>query len=122
MKLKAVSTSLERLKDDVIVAGMFEGTKTLKGAAADIDRATSGLISAALPDIKGKLHQTSILYANRGLAAKRVLIIGLGKQKELTPDRVRGIAAKAACSARDAGLTSAALPLQLVPCKAVLAP
>ncbi len=115
MKLKAANTSFEKVKEDVIVAGIFEGQKTLEGTAADLDRATSGLISAARTDITGKLNQTSMLYAPKGLTTKRILVIGLGKKKDLTLERVRGIAAKAACSARDAGLASAALPLQLIP-------
>ena len=115
MKLKAINTSFEKIKEDVIVAGIYEGQKTLEGAAADIDRATSGLISAARPDITGRLNQTCMLYVSHGLTAKRVLVIGLGKKKDLTLDTVRGIAAKAACNARDAGLASAALPLQLIP-------
>ena len=115
MKLRSTTTALDKLKDDVIIVGTFEGQKKLGGAAADIDSATSGLISAARTDITGKLHQTCLLYATQGLAAKRVLVIGLGKEKDLTRDRVRGIAARAVSFARDAGLVTAALPLQLIP-------
>ncbi len=115
MKLKSTTTALDKLKDDVIVVGTFEGRKKLGGAAADIDRATSGLISAARTDITGKLHQTCLLYATQGMSAKRVLVIGLGKEKDLTRDRVRGIAARAVSFVRDAGLVTTALPLQLIP-------
>ena len=115
MKLRSTTLPLEKQKDDVIVVGTFEGQKKLTGAAADIDRATKGLISAARTDITGKLHQTCLLYATHGLAAKRVLVIGLGREKDLTCDRVRGIAARAVCFAREAGLVTAALPLQLIP-------
>ena len=69
MKTSIISSALETIKDDVIVAGMFEGRKKLAGAAAEIDRATSGLISAAGSDITGKLHQTTMLYPSKGLAS-----------------------------------------------------
>lgn len=115
MKLKSTTLPLKKLKNDVIVVGAFEGQKKLNGAAADIDSATSGLISAARTDITGKLHQTCLLYATQGLAAKRVLVIGLGREKDLTLDRVRGIAARAVSFVREAGLVTAALPLQLIP-------
>jgi len=115
LKVRTVNTALDKLKEDVIVAGIFEGQKKLAGAAAEIDRATSGLISAARADITGRLNQTCMLYASKGLASKRVLVIGLGREKDLTLDRIRGIAARAVKCAREAGLTSAALPLQLIP-------
>jgi len=119
LKLRTTTTTLEKLKDDVIVVGAFEGQKKLSGAAAEIDRASSGLISSAKTDITGKLHQTCMLYASKGLAAKRVLVIGLGKEKDLTADRIRGIAAKAVSCACENGLATAALPLKLIPGKAL---
>ncbi len=115
MKTRIISTSLERVKEDAVVAGVFEGWKKLSGAAAEIDRAAGGIISAAGTDITGKLNQTCMLYPSQGLASKRVLVIGLGKEKDLTLDRVRAVAARAVKSAREAGLMSAALPLQLIP-------
>lgn len=115
MKVRSVSASLDQVKEDVIVAGVFENAKKLTGAAAEIDRAAGGLISAAKNDISGRLHTTCMLYASSGLAARRVLVIGLGKQQDLTLDRLRGIAARAVRTARETGLTSAALPLQLSP-------
>ncbi len=115
MKTRTINTTLDKVKEDVIVVGIFEGQKQLSGAAAEIDRATSGLISAARTDSAGKLHQTAMLYPTQGLAAKRVLAIGLGKEADITIDRVRGIAARAVKCTREAGLTSAALPLQLIP-------
>ncbi len=115
MKTRIASAALETIKEHVIVVGTFQGHKKLDGAAAAIDRATQGLISAALSDISGKLHQTAMLYATHGLAARRILVIGLGKEQDLTLDRVRGIAARAVRCAREAGIQSAALPLQLIP-------
>jgi len=115
LKVRTTTTALDKLKEDVIVAGIFEGQKKLGGAAAEIDRATSGLISATGSDITGKLNQTCMLYPSRWLASRRVLVIGLGKEQDLTLDRVRAVAARAVKCARDAGLASAALPLQLIP-------
>ena len=115
MKLRSTTTQLEKLKDDIIVVGTFSDQKKLDGAAAYIDRVTSGLISSARTDITGKLYQTSMLYASTGLTAKRVLVIGLGKKNELTLEKIRGIAAQAARFANETGLSTAALPLQLIP-------
>jgi leucyl aminopeptidase len=115
LKIKVLSTALEKLKEDVIIVGAYEDQKNLSGAAAEIERVTAGLFTTAKADITGKLHQTCMLYAPGGLTAKRVLVIGLGREKDITPERVRGIAAKAVCTAREAGLTTAAMPLQLIP-------
>jgi len=115
LKIRTLGTSLDNLKDDVVVVGVFEGWGKTAGAAAEIDRATGGLIKAAKTDMTGRLYTTTMLYASDGLAARRVLVIGLGKKQDLTLDRLRGIAARAVLTARETGLHSAALPLQLAP-------
>jgi leucyl aminopeptidase len=115
VKTRIASAALKTIKEDIIVVGTYEGSKTLSGAAAEIDRTTAGLISAAGSDITGKLNQTCMLYPSKGLASKRVLVIGLGKEQDLTLDKVRGIVARAVKCTREAGLASAALPLQLIP-------
>ena len=90
---------------DLVVVNLFDGVKEPGGATGAVDRALNGQISAAIAagDIEGKLNETLYLYANGALAARRVLLIGLGKQDEFTPDRIRQVAAKAARTARDLG-------------------
>jgi leucyl aminopeptidase len=95
---------------DLVVVNLFDGVTTLGGATGAVDRALNGQISdlIAAGDFEGKLNETLYLYANGGLSARRVLIVGLGKQEEFTLERARQVAAKAARTARDLGAKRAA--------------
>ena len=90
---------------DLVVANLFEGVTAPDGATGAVDRALDGQISAVIAagDFEGKLHETLYLYTHGAIPARRVLLIGLGKQDEFTLERARQVAAKAARTARDLG-------------------
>nr|NIS72604.1 leucyl aminopeptidase [Pseudomonadota bacterium] len=62
-------------------------------------------------DFRGDLYQTALLYNHKGLPAKRILMVGLGKKGEFTLDRWRGTTAKGAQVLRDLGVKIFATPL-----------
>ncbi|MDE2817679.1 MAG: leucyl aminopeptidase [Chloroflexota bacterium] len=95
---------------DIVIVNLFDGVTTPSGATGAVDRALDGQISnlIAAGDFEGKLNETLYLYANGGLSARRVLLVGLGKQEEFTLDRARQAAGKAARTARDLGAKRAA--------------
>jgi leucyl aminopeptidase len=64
-----------------LIAGVPEGTSTLTGALAALDAATGGVIAEALnsPTFAGKDGEVEVLYPVRGAKAKRVALVGLGK-------------------------------------------
>ncbi|MCG5535448.1 leucyl aminopeptidase [Ectothiorhodospira mobilis] len=66
-----------------IVAGVFERRK-LSAAAKAVDRATDGALTALLKrgDMDGERGQTLWLHHLPGTVAERVLLVGLGKEKE----------------------------------------
>ncbi len=90
---------------DLIVTNLFEGVTQPGGATGAVDRALNSQLSdlIAAGDFEGKLNETLYLYTHGAIAARRVLLIGLGKQDEFTLDRARQVAAKAARTARDLG-------------------
>ncbi len=92
---------------DLLVVNLFEGPKKPGGAAAAIDKATRGQLSAYLKDgdFKGKPNETLLLRPTRGVKARRVLVVGLGKKKHFILDRVRQAAGTAAQTARGLGVT-----------------
>ncbi len=92
---------------DLLVVNLFEGTRTPGGASAAIDRATRGLLSAYLKDgdFKGSLNETLLFRPTRGVRAKRILVVGLGKKEEFVLDRARQAAGTAAQRARAIGVT-----------------
>jgi len=85
----------------------------LAGPLAALDRALGGRLALALGsgDFRGRSDETLLLYADGSIAAKRLLLVGLGDEKKLTRDAVRQAAAMAAQAAsRRSSRTLALLP------------
>ncbi len=80
-----------------IVAGIFEDG-TLSAAAARIDEKSGGAIARlhASGDVNGKLGSTHTLFALAGIAAPRVLLVGMGDVKKLDGARFARACADAA--------------------------
>lgn len=76
-------TGLAGIKTGCLAVGVFEDKK-LSQAAKELDR--KGVISAALKsgDITGKAGSTLLLRGIDGVAAERVLLVGLGKDESVT--------------------------------------
>lgn len=109
MNISVRAGQLGEVTADALVVGLFEGVKEPGGATRAVDGALGGAITRliATGDFAGKLNQLCVLYptigSDGGLQAARVLLVGLGKQDQLTLDRLRQIAATAARRARDLG-------------------
>lgn len=75
--------SPEKLDSGCLVAGVFEGGK-LSGSAAVLDKASGGRLGALIKsgDLTGKAGKTLLLHGLGGTTASRVLLVGLGKDKE----------------------------------------
>lgn len=119
MKIRVKKERIERVRDEIIVVGVFEDKRRLAGAAAEVDRYTGRMVKEVLGcgDFKGKLYQTMLLYAKKGLNTKRLLLVGLGKEKEFTIDKLRGAGSSAARYIREVGLKSFVIPVSFVQAK-----
>jgi leucyl aminopeptidase len=75
-------TSIATIKTGCLVVGVFENRK-LSAAAAVIDK--NGAITAALKsgDLSGKPGATLLLRGLQGVAAERVLLVGLGDDESI---------------------------------------
>ena len=95
MEIKAAAGDITRIEAGAIIVNFFEGMERPEGAAATIDKALGGAISQLISqgEIKGKLKENTIIHTLGKLVANRVAVVGLGKQDELSPDRVRGVVA-----------------------------
>ncbi len=95
MEIKPVAGDIALIAVDAIVVGYFEGAGGLDGPAGAVDAALGGAIKqlVAQREIKGKLDQVVVVHTLGKLPAGRVAVLGLGKQADLTPDRVRGATA-----------------------------
>jgi leucyl aminopeptidase len=93
------SSQPEKHKTACAVVGVYEQRK-LSPAAASLDRVAGGALSSLLKrgDIDGKAGSTLLYHAPAGLVCERVLLVGLGKEKEVT-DKIWREAHRAAVKA-----------------------
>jgi len=97
MELKVVIDDITKLEVDALIINLFEEVSQPSGATAAVDKALDGAITQliATGEIKGKLGELTLIHTLGKIPARRVLVAGLGKQTELTLDRIRGIIAEA---------------------------
>jgi len=106
MQLQFRNDPIERIPAGAVVLGILEGTKRPSGAARAIDASAGGVIAACLAqgDFTGRRDQVVVLYAKGRARAKRIVLVGLGAEKDLTVERVRQAAGRAATRARELGV------------------
>ncbi len=97
LQFSLTNTAATAVDSPCIVVGVYEQA-VLGNAAEAVDRATGGLIRQQLEsgDISGKAGSTSVLFAPPGIAAKRVMVVGLGAQKSFDGARFQKIHIEAA--------------------------
>jgi leucyl aminopeptidase len=107
-----------RAKSDCVVVGVFESRK-LSSPASQLDEAASGYLANIVRrgDMDGKSGVTLLLHNVPGIAAERVLLVGLGREAEFGPRQYREAVAAAvrtlnATGAKDAELHLTALELE----------
>lgn len=93
MKVSVIQGDLTKTKCDLLVVNLLEGVKTPGGATGAVDQALDGLISQIIQDeqFKRKEGDTRSIDTHDKIPAKKVLLIGLGKQKDFTTDTVRKV-------------------------------
>ncbi len=90
MEFSTKSVSPEKAKTACIVVGVYESSK-LSASAAALDKASKQHLGAILKrgDMKGKAGSTLLLHHVPGVAAERVLLLGLGKEAHLSDKAYR---------------------------------
>ena len=84
MQISSIEKNPAQTQAEVVVIGVY-AEEPCAGAAADVDKASGGLISRLLEskEITGEKYQCVTLYALEGVAARQVLVVGLGKRDQL---------------------------------------
>jgi len=92
----------------LIVVNLFQGVKTPGGATGVVDKVLGGLITELIAsgDFTGKLNELAVLYTQGAIPAKRVMVVGLGKEEEFDLDKVRDAAGTVAKRVRQLGVKS----------------
>src|SRR5437879_12457737 len=83
MEFTIKSGSPEKQRSACVVVGVFDNRKPSLSADL-IDRASGGYIGEIIrrSDKEGKLGSTPLLHNLKGTLADRVLLVGLGKERE----------------------------------------
>ncbi len=110
MEIKVAVGDIAGIEADAIVVNFFEGMERPEGDTATLDEALGGAISQLISqgEIKGKLNQITIIHSLGKLPATRVVVAGLGKQQELSQNKVRGTVAETCRLLRQKGVASIA--------------
>jgi leucyl aminopeptidase len=96
MQISTIEVDVLRAEADAVVVGLF-ADEGLTGAAAEIDRATGGLVSRLVEnkEATGKAYELLQLWGVSGVSAPQVLLVGLGKRAAFD----RGMALRTASAA-----------------------
>ena len=102
MKIRVTKAGVADIVCDVLVVNLFEKVKKPAGATGLVDKALGGLISDIIKsgEADGKLGQTTLIHSQGKVAAKRVLVVGLGPQKDFGGEEVRLVTSAALRAAR----------------------
>ena len=102
----------EREPTACVVVGVFESRKLTRAADA-LDKAARGELRELIRsgDMNGKLGSTRMLYRARGVSAQRILLVGLGKEKEFGEKQYRDCARAAFLAIRETGTRDVCLYL-----------
>ncbi|HID96360.1 MAG TPA: leucyl aminopeptidase [Candidatus Latescibacteria bacterium] len=105
MEINLVSGDITKAEVDALIVNLFEGLKQPGGATHAVDKALNGAISNLITEgeLKGELNQVAVIHTFGRISARRVIVVGLGKEEEFTLDRVRQVTATGLRKARDLG-------------------
>jgi leucyl aminopeptidase len=116
MEFSVQAGSLARQRTGCIVAGVYAGRK-LSNAAKELDTASGGALTAVLKrgDLDGELGTTLLLHGLARVAAERVLLVGLGPEREFVECRYRLSLTAAIEALRATGASDAVICLNELP-------
>ncbi|HET6720784.1 MAG TPA: leucyl aminopeptidase [Rhodocyclaceae bacterium] len=112
MEFSIKSGAPEKQKTACIVVGVFESRK-LSPTAEQLDKKCGGALSAALQrgDMEGKAGNTLLLSKQPGALAERILLVGLGKEKDFHDKEYLAALRAALCALNKTGAQDAAIAL-----------
>jgi leucyl aminopeptidase len=108
MEFSVKSGNPEKQRSACVVVGIFE-PRRLSQSAEQIDKASDGYLSNLIRrgDIEGKLGQSLLLYNVPGTLCDRVLLVGCGRERELSPDKYATIISTATSALNEGGTMEA---------------
>lgn len=95
MKISVQQGEIQSVSADTLIVNLFDDVTSPSGATGAVDQALGGAISELIAsgDLTGKAGEVGVLYPRGAIAAKRVLVVGLGKRSSFNLEGVRQAAA-----------------------------
>ena len=108
MEFTVKSGNPEKQRTACVVVGIFE-PRRLSQSAEQLDKASDGYLSNLIRrgDIEGKLGQSLLLYNVPDVLCDRVLLVGCGRERELSPQKYNTIIATATKALNEGGAMEA---------------
>ncbi len=96
MKIQVMKDQIKEIMADAIVIGIYEGTKSLNDNLKSMDLQLDGIITEMISSeaFKGKEGETLVIYSLGRIPAKKIMLLGLGKETDLKEDTIRRLTAK----------------------------
>lgn len=98
MIITSTHGSLPQAECDVLIVNLFDGVKEPTGGTGAVNEALGNLITEELikkDEFKGKLGKIGVLPTYGKIPARKVVVIGLGKQKDFDLIAARKVSAEA---------------------------
>lgn len=110
MNITIQQANIQTVEAEAIIINLFQGVTAPGGATGVVDKALGGTISELIEsgDLRGKKGETTVLYPRGAIPARRVIVVGLGKQADFGLEAVREAAAVAIKQAKKLGAKSVA--------------
>ncbi len=104
----AISKDPVQIETDAVIVDIFEDSIDFTDTTMAADIALSNAISALINDgeIKGKRDEITVIHTLGKLPARRIVVVGLGKQKDISAEIVRRAAGNAFRKLRGLGVKS----------------
>ena len=112
MEISVKTINLETVKSPCLVVGVSDKRK-LSDSAKQLDSLSKGFISNLLRrgDISGEIGDSLMLHDVPGLKSERVLLVGCGKESELTHQKFQEIATNASNTLSKANIKNSIISL-----------
>lgn len=97
MDVKADARKFSEIECDALVVPVYEGEQPEIGALSEIDKRTGGIVTSLIEtgEFTGKSTESAYIHNPGDIKAKRLLLMGVGKQDEVNADTVRKVAGAA---------------------------
>ena len=106
MKISTTKKSIKEIDKPLIIIGLLESVKD-DSLYKDLQEIIGEVVD--LGDFKGEKNELLFVYTNGKIPSKRLLLVGLGKEEQVTVDSIRQALGNASRKARDKDVKDVAI-------------